>query len=34
LLIDRVVCKHVVKMSAILTLCFNLKVEVKVINIE
>jgi len=34
LLTDKVVCKHVVKMSAILTLCFNLEVKVKVINIE
>ncbi len=34
LLINRVVYKHVVKMSAILTLCFDLEVEVKVINIK
>jgi len=34
LLTDKVVCKHVVKMSAILTSCFNLEVKVKVINIK
>jgi len=31
LFISEVICKHVVKMSVMLTLCFNLE-EVKIIN--